>query len=521
MAVAMTAAAPGVNATVTSSGRATRAWQSLERRVDGAVGAAANPLRQLGALAVLMLWIAFASGAYLYIVFDTSAAGAHASLDDLALNQPWAGGLVRSLHRYSADAFVLFTALHVGREWLLGRYAGFRWFSWVSGVPLLWLALLSGLAGYWMVADTRALFVATAIADWTGWLPGIGAALMRNFIAEEAIPDRLFALLVFIHIFAALLVLAGLWVHLKRIARPVTQPSRQVAAGSALMLLALAAVWPALSTAPADFTRVPFAVPVDWFFFWLFPLMYATSPGALWAVTVAGTLLAAVLPWTARAARSAAAVVDLAHCNGCRRCFDDCPYSAIALVPRSDGRPYAVQPQVDADLCAGCGICVGACPSSLPFRARERLVTGIDLPDRPLTVLRDALRHGLAAQPGAAVLFGCDEGADARAVAGSGVIALSAPCAAMLPPAFADYALRQGAARVVIASCGRHGCAYRLGGRWIDDRLAGRRDPVLRNRARGPRVRLVEALRGDEGLLRSALHHDEGKVKPPVEIADA
>jgi quinol-cytochrome oxidoreductase complex cytochrome b subunit/coenzyme F420-reducing hydrogenase delta subunit len=498
-----------------------RAWRALERQADRVFGAAANPLRQLGALAVLMIWIALASGTYLYIVFDTSAAGAHASLDDLARDQPWVGGLVRSLHRYSADAFVLLTALHVGREWLLGRYAGFRWFSWVSGVPLLWLALLSGLVGYWMVADTRALFVATAIADWTGWLPGFGDALSRNFIAEEAISDRLFALLVFIHIFAALLVLAGLWVHIKRIARPVTQPARQVAAGGTVMLVALAAVWPALSTAPADFARVPQAVPVDWFFFWLFPLMYATSPGTLWAVTALGTLLLAVLPWTTRAPRPAAAVVDLAHCNGCRRCFDDCPFSAIALVPRSDGRPYPVQPEVDADLCAGCGICVGSCPSSLPFRARARLVTGIDLPGRPLTALRDTLRQALAAQPGAAVLFGCDEGARVDRLAAPGVITLSLPCVAMLPPAFADYALRQGAARVVVASCGRHGCAYRLGGGWVEDRLAGRRQPVLRERARGPRVRLVEALRGDEGQLRSALREAAPERVPHPEAGDA
>jgi ferredoxin/coenzyme F420-reducing hydrogenase delta subunit/cytochrome b len=487
------------------AGAAVRAMQAMERGADRIFGAAANPLRQLGALAVLMLWIAIGSGSYLYVVFDTSAAGAHASLDDLARTQPWAGGLVRSLHRYSADAFALFTALHIGREWLLGRYAGFRWFSWVSGVPLLWLALVSGLVGYWMVADTRALFVATAIADWTGWLPGVGDALVRNFIAEEAISDRLFALLVFIHIAAALLVLAGLWVHIKRIARPVTQPARQAALSSAAMLLVLAVNWPALSTAPADFMQLPRAVPVDWFFVGWFPLMYATSPGALWALVGLGSLLLALLPWTVRRPRPAAAVVDLAHCNGCRRCFEDCPFSAIALAPRTDGRPYAVQPVVDADSCAGCGICVGACPSSLPFRARERLATGIDLPDRPLTVLRDRLRSGLAADPGATVLFGCDEGADVTKVAASGVIALSAPCGAMLPPAFADYALRQGAAQVIVASCGDHGCAYRLGGRWLAQRLAGQREPMLRERARGPRVRLIDALRGDEARLRAAL----------------
>jgi ferredoxin/coenzyme F420-reducing hydrogenase delta subunit/cytochrome b len=500
---------------------ASRALQAIERRADGIFGSSANPLRQLGALAFLMLWLLIASGAWLYVVFDTSAAGAHASLDDLAREQPWTGALVRSLHRYSADAFALFTALHIGREWLLGRYSGFRWFSWVSGVPLLWLALVSGLVGYWMVADTRALFVATAIAEAAGWLPGFGAALMRNFIAEEAISDRLFALLVFIHIAAALLVLAGLWVHLQRIARPLSQPRRPLAAGTAATLLLLAAAWPALSTAPADFTRLPGAVPVDWFFFGFFPLMYATSPGLLWAFAGLGTLLLVVLPWTARAPRPAAAVVDLAHCNGCRRCFEDCPFGAIVLAPRSDGRPYAVQPVVQTDLCAGCGICVGACPSSMPFRSKERLTTGIDLPDRPLTALRDRLRAGLARQPGAAVLFGCDEGADVARVAAPDVIALSLPCCAMLPPAFADYALRQGAAQVVVASCGADRCAFRLGGRWTGQRLQGRREPMLRERARGPRVRLVEALRGEEGRLRAALRRADDKPMASGQAHDA
>ncbi len=484
---------------------ATRALQALELRADRLFGAAGNPLRQLGALAMLMFWIALGSGAWLYVVFDTSAAGAHAALARLARDQPWAGGLMRSLHRYSADAFALFTLLHVAREWLLGRYAGFRWFSWVSGVPLLWLALLSGLVGYWMAADARALFVATAIGDWVGWLPGVGAALMRNFVAEEAISDRLFALLVSIHIGAALLVLAGLWVHLKRIARPLTQPARRVAVSSALMLLALAAGWPALSTAAADFAQLPRALPVDWFFLWPLPLMYATSPGFVWALAGFGTLLLVALPWTVRAPRPPAAVVDLARCNGCRRCFEDCPYSAIVLVPRSDGRPYAVQPEVAADLCAGCGICVGSCPASLPFRARGRLATGIDLPARPLSALRDALRSRLAAQPGATVVFGCDEGASVDRVAAPAVVALSLPCCAMLPPSFADYALRLGAARVVVASCGSHGCAYRLGGRWTGQRLAGLRDPVLHPRARGAQVRLVEALRGDEATLCAAV----------------
>lgn len=485
--------------------RAARAWRALERRADRIFGADANPLRQLGALAVLMLWLAMASGSYLYIVFEPSAIGAYASIADLSRDQPWAGGLLRSLHRYSADAFALLAALHIVRECTLGRYAGFRWFSWISGVPLLWLALGSGLVGYWLAADTRAMFVATGIAEWAGWLPGFGDALMRNLITEETLSDRLFPLLVLLHIALALLILAGLWVHLKRIARPFTQPQRRLAIGAGATLLGLSVAWPALSTAPAEFARVPLPIAIDWFYFGLFPLMYATSPGTLWVLAGVATFVLVVPPWMARTPRPAPAVVHLDHCNGCGRCFEDCPFSAVVLVPRGDGRRQAMQAQVDGDLCAGCGICVGACPTATPFRSTARFVTGIDLPDRPLAALRERLRAGLDAQPGALVLFGCDEGADIALLNTPGVIALSLPCSAMLPPSFAEFALRRGAARVVVASCGAYACAYRLGGRWLAERLAGQREPYLRARIRGPQVQQVDALRGDEPRLRAVL----------------
>ena len=283
--------------------------RAIERRADRIFGADANPLRQLGALAVLMLWIVLVSGVYLYIVFEPSAVGAHASIADLSRDQPWGGGLLRSLHRYSADAFALFTALHIAREWTLGRYAGFRWFSWVSGVPLLWLALGSGLVGYWLAADTRAMFVASGIAEWVGWLPGFGAALMRDLITEETLSDRLFSLLVFMHIALALLILAGLWVHLKRIARPFTQPQRRLAIGLGATLLGLSVALPALSTAPAAFARVPLPVAVDWFYFGLFPLMYATSPGTLWALAGVATVVLV---------SSAVDVTDAPSCAGGR-----------------------------------------------------------------------------------------------------------------------------------------------------------------------------------------------------------
>ena len=66
----------------------------------------------------------------------------------------------------------------------------------------------------------------------------------------------------------------------------------------------------------------------------------------------------------------------------------DCPYGAIAMEVRSDGRPFEGEAVVDPDLCVACGICAGSCPTATPFRRMSDLVPGIDLPDRPIAAIR-------------------------------------------------------------------------------------------------------------------------------------
>jgi hypothetical protein len=39
------------------------------------------------------------------------------------------------------------------REFSLDRYRGKRWFTWVTGMPILWLGFICGITGYWMVWD--------------------------------------------------------------------------------------------------------------------------------------------------------------------------------------------------------------------------------------------------------------------------------------------------------------------------------------------------------------------------------
>ena len=484
-----------------------RAWLALERALDRIFPAGGNPLAHLGALACLLFAALLVSGIYLYVAFDTSVGGAWASIDALSRAQPLAGGWLRSLHRYAADAFVLVTLLHLLREWVLGRYTGFRRYTWLTGVPLLVLAYVSGIGGFWLNWDQLGQYSAMASAEMLDALPLFAAPLTRNFIDPAAVDDRLFSLLVFIHLGVPLLLLFGLWFHLQRISRPEVWPPRALALGFGGTLALLALAVPVHSQAPADLAVAPAALAYDWILLHLHPLAQAGGAGVAWAL-VAGVLGSCCCCRCAAARRRLpVAVVDAGNCNGCRRCVDDCPYSAITLEPHPNGRRGRQIAVVAADRCASCGICVGSCPSSTPFRSTQALVTGIDMPQWPIDALRQRLQQALARAGGARriVVYGCDHGADLRALARDDVAGFSLACTGMLPPAFIEYALRGGAAGVVVATCRADACEFRLGARWTAQRLAREREPRLRDVVPAARLRLVQAGPGDESVLLAAV----------------
>jgi quinol-cytochrome oxidoreductase complex cytochrome b subunit len=136
--------------------------RKIEALFDRCFGSHANPWRHLGALSFVLFWIVAASGIYLYAVLDTGVEGVYQSIDHLSRVQWYWGGVIRSLHRYSSDAFMLVMTLHLVRELTYGRLHRFRWFSWVSGVPLLSLTLAAGVVGFWLVWDRLAQFSAVA-----------------------------------------------------------------------------------------------------------------------------------------------------------------------------------------------------------------------------------------------------------------------------------------------------------------------------------------------------------------------
>lgn len=472
-----------------------------ERGLDRLFGPASNPLRHLGALGFLLFWVIAVTGGWLYAVFDTSVAGAWHSTSVLSTDLVGLGGVVRALHRYASDAFVVVMVAHLLRELALARVSAFRRFTWLSGVPLLWLAVAAGIVGYWLVWDQTALLSATASVEWLDALGVFAEPLARNFQTATAVNDRLFSLFVFLHIGLPLLVLAGMWIHIQRLARPDTRPTRSLTGGTLASLLVLSIVQPAPIAAHADPLVMPESVAFDWFYLAPNALSAQWSAQALWAIAGGATLALVALPWILRTPRRAAAVVDPPNCNGCGRCFEDCPYGAISMTRTATGE-LAV---VDTNACASCGICAGACPSATPFRRIDVLASGIDLPFDPVDAVRRRLESALADRPGAVVAFGCAHAADLRKIDAPDVATIPLECAGQLLPAFVDYALRHGARGVAIVGCPDGGCEFRLGDRWTAERLAATREPHLR--ASVPRDRLLHigAGAGEEARVAAAV----------------
>ena len=484
------------------------AFTRLEAVLDAVFGPAWNPLVHTGALGFFCYFVVAVSGVYVYVFFDTGTVRAFASVERMSTVQWYHAGVMRSLHRYASDGLMLFMMVHVLREFAMDRLRGPRWFTWFTGIPIVWLVFICGITGYWLVWDKLAQYIAVATSEWLDALPFFGEPIARNFLSPTSLDDRFFTLLMFLHIAVPLILLLVLWIHLQRVSRPKIAPPRGLAAGMFAMFVVLSFVKPAMSQGPADLAMVPGTIGLDWFYLVLYPLLDSLPKLDVWALAVTLSVMLAAMPWMPPMKRMPVAKVFLDHCNGCARCAADCPFNAITMGPRTDGLPFTHQAVVDSDLCVSCGICMGACPSSTPFRRAGELVTGIDLPHFPLSELRAMVEKAARALsgPSRVIVFGCDHAADVARFRSEGIAAISLPCIAMVPPSLIDYCLSRDLFEgVFLTGCRDGECYHRLGVTWMEQRIAGKRDPYLR--ARVPRVRLgnLWAAATDERKLARAI----------------
>jgi len=457
-------------------------WQWAEVALDRLVSPTLNPLYHTGTIAMFSLAVALVTGIYLFLFYRVGTDAAHRSIEGI-MAQPWGiGSLMRSLHRYASDAAVLAAVLHAVKMFVNDRFWGARWIGWVSGLGLLALVWFTTATGYWLVWDVQAQVLSITGAKLLDVLPVFGEPLVRTFLDASRIQNFLFFLVLFIHITIPLLLGAMYWIHVMRLSRARFMPPRVVLWVTAAALVIASVVRPALSGPPADLGCLPGVVPIDWFYFFYFPLTHI-DPRWGWALTLGVTAVLLVLPWVLRGAQPPRARVENIACTGCTRCWKDCPYEAIVMVPRHDGTRYKQTAVVNPAKCVGCGICVGACDSA-----------GILLGDQPVSLLGHAVTARLrsVAAPAAAapvLVYACRLmrelapriGPDGSLPELPGVAMMGLPCVGTLHPDMIEKSLEQGAGGVFVAGCVPEDCPYREGSLWLAERLAGTRLPAAKN----------------------------------------
>ncbi|HKV45547.1 MAG TPA: cytochrome b N-terminal domain-containing protein [bacterium] len=339
-----------------------------------------NPLYYTGGLSNLFLTVLVLSGIFLFFYYVPSFNDAYTSVQYISDQLPFPaqvpyGQIIRGIHRYAADGFIIVILLHFFRNWFTERFRFSRDEPWISGMMLLVFAGFIGVTGYVLVWDQRSELIVAMTGNALSSVPFVGGWLRSILFGGQGLTNLLLPRMLFLHVGPATALYLLLWWHYVRIRHPKVWPPAVWTLFTLGLILLLTGLIPAVSQPSASAGTTPARLALDWFF--LLPyasLQYLPSLGLILigvVIVVYGLYIPYQLPETERelGLRDAgvAQVID-ANCTGCELCYYDCPYDAIVMVPTPHpGVTKAAQARkllavVLESRCVECGICIGACP---------------------------------------------------------------------------------------------------------------------------------------------------------------
>ncbi|MCA9976774.1 MAG: hydrogenase iron-sulfur subunit [Anaerolineales bacterium] len=463
----------------------------VERPVNKLIGTPQlNPFYHTGTIATFLLVIIGLTGLYLFLFFQY---GFDASYEAVArMEGQLIARLMRAIHRYASGALVITTLLHAYRTLFMERFRGARWLAWVSGFVMTLLVWGAGVTGYWMIWDQRAQLITDSFLGFlrqtTSFAPSLIAYMTRVEGTQASWPILL--ILFGVHLLLFLIVAGFFWLHILRLKRPRWYPELHWVVGLGIVLVLVSIFFPAGMLPQANPTQLPEFITFDPFF--LFYLPFSGTPAAivLWSGLLLVTLGLTLLPWLSRAKRPSSITLPPPkvkiineRCTGCTKCALDCPYGALEMVERHDGKPHKYIAIANPDLCVGCGICVGSCDG-----------VAVTLGSTPPELLWDAVAGKLAfaqakaPEAGVKLIFTCERHAAHGAQPylagteqqGMAVEVMTLPCVGTAPPDLLTRALNAGAAEVQIVGCPPADCVNREGNLWAEQRIVRERVPRLK-----------------------------------------
>lgn len=137
-----------------------------------------NLLFSLGSLAMFLLLLQAATGAFLALSYSPSPDHAHNAVKYITEEVPF-GSFVRGLHHWGASAMVIIVFLHLLRVVLYGSYKAPRELTWVVGVLLLLVVLGFGFTGYLLPWDEKAYWATVVGVEIASTAPGLGDVVAK------------------------------------------------------------------------------------------------------------------------------------------------------------------------------------------------------------------------------------------------------------------------------------------------------------------------------------------------------
>ena len=437
-----------------------------------------NPFYYLGALTIVTLMLLTGTGLYLFVYYSPSIDNVFESIRYVN-DEVFMGGVLRSLHHYASDLLIILIILHMLRMFSHEKYRGYRWIAWVSGVFLLTFTLIEGVTGYIMIWNSRSQFVAINTSKLLAAMQVLGEDIPRGFSSSELMSYWIMWILLALHILIPIAMLGVMYLHVSRINRPKLIPPKEIIIGLSIILLGLAIFAPVSIFKKADFAQMPQIEQVDWFYLFLAPIIEETAPSTIWAGFLLILTFMIGIPWYRGKLAVDTAVVTLEKCTGCAACSKDCPYDAINMQPRSDGRRYKKEPFISLHKCAGCGICIGSCD-----------YTSMDLLELKVEdIKRQVEKHLQKSDSSGFIGIFCQHSVldtelfnqakkSLKDEPRLGII--SVPCAGVVGKALVNKIYELGAKGIVVAACRINDCHYREGNQWLHDRLNNTRVPKMR-----------------------------------------
>ncbi|MDE0297330.1 MAG: cytochrome b N-terminal domain-containing protein [Candidatus Poribacteria bacterium] len=303
--------------------------RSIEEHMKKPLPRHINWMFSLGAMALFLLVLQAATGAFLAIYYSPSPDHAYNSLTYIRNEVPF-GNFIRGLHHWGASALVIVVFLHLLRVVIYDSYKAPRELTWLVGVLLLLVVLGFGFTGYLLPWDQKAYWATVVGAKIASTVPIIGDAVGKILRGGEEVGAVTLARFYAIHtIWLPWIVfgLVGLHLllvrHLGSSGLPKNSPedmdtgkpfypNQLFEDGVAILILfsvlvAMALVVPVPTEEIADPTDASYDPRPEWYFLFLFQLLkYFEGPLEVFGTFVIPTvaiLLLFLVPFLSRKER--------------------------------------------------------------------------------------------------------------------------------------------------------------------------------------------------------------------------